>query len=140
MIVLNREEFILRLKKLLQQYEEMLAIHPIFVLELTELLREGGIEKTFITKLADNLSKLQKYGDDCIIGGKTSMEHLVGQYPLCSMRFLFPGSNIRVLFAYQDKKVYILSAFYERAGHKNTGYSKYTPVAKKRLEEHMEGE
>ena len=54
------------------------------------------------------------------------MEHLVGQYPLCSMRFMFPGSNIRVLFAYLDEKVYILSAFYERAGHKNTGYSKYT--------------
>lgn len=44
------------------------------------------------------------------------MEHLAGEAPLCSMRFPFTSSNVRILFVYQEGHLYLLAAFYERAG------------------------
>ena len=88
----------------------------------------------------DNLAKLRDYGDVCIRKKKSNMEYLVGQSPLCSMRFLLPGSNIRVLFVYQNEMVYLLTAFHERAGHQNTAYPKYTPIAKQRFNELKKGD
>lgn len=54
---------------------------------------------------------------------------------MCSMRFPLGVSNIRILFAYRNNKVYLLCAFYERQGHKNTEYDAHIPVAQKRLAE-----
>ena len=62
-------------------------------------------------------------------------EHLAGEAPLCSMRFPFTSSNVRILFVYQEGHLYLLAAFYERAGKKKTSYSAYTPIARQRLEE-----
>ena len=111
----------------------MLSIHQLFIPELVLLLRRGGIEQQFMSRLSDNLAKLRDYGDVCIRKKKSNMEYLVGQSPLCSMRFLLPGSNIRVLFVYQNEMVYLLTAFHERAGHQNTAYPKYTPIASSAL-------
>lgn len=135
MIFLNELQFLMLLKSVLQQYEDMTAIHRLFIPELTWLLKNAGNEKPFVSKLEDYLIKLREHGEDCIGGKGAPMEHLSGQSPLCSMRFPFSGSNLRVLFTYQDGTVYILTAFYERAGHKNTEYSKHIPVAKQRLDE-----
>ncbi len=67
------------------------------------------------------------------------MEHLSGYANLNAMRFLFDGSNIRILFAFLDGKIYLLCAFYERKGKRNTEYSSYIPIASQRLDELLEG-
>ena len=135
MVNLNEIQILILLKELFDNYGSTLSIHRSFIPEVINLLGRGGAESQFISKLEEYLINLQKYGDSGIGGKGSAMEHLVGQAPLCSMRFLFSGSNMRVLFVYQDGIVYILSAFHERAGHKNTEYSKYIPVAKQRFDE-----
>ena len=135
MIALNKLQLLMLLKELFSEYESMISLHSSFIPEIIELLGKGGTEEQFISKLGEYLSNLKQYGKSCIGGKGAAMERLSGQSPLCSMRFPFTGSNVRVLFVYQDGMVYILGAFYERAGHKNTEYSKYIPVAKQRFAE-----
>ena len=140
MVNLNDVLFLMLLEDLFERYGSMLSIHQLFIPELVLLLRRGGIEQQFMSRLSDNLAKLRDYGDVCIRKKKSNMEYLVGQSPLCSMRFLLPGSNIRVLFVYQNEMVYLLTAFHERAGHQNTAYPKYTPIAKQRFNELKKGD
>ena len=107
MVNLNDVLFQMLLEDLFERYGSMLSIHQLFIPELVLLLRRGGIEQQFMSRLSDNLAKLRDYGDVCIRKKKSNMEYLVGQSPLCSMRFLLPGSNIRVLFVYQNEKMCI---------------------------------
>ena len=127
MVNLNDVLFQMLLEDLFERYGSMLSIHQLFI-------------QQFMSRLSDNLAKLRDYGDICIRKKKSNMEYLVGQSPLCSMRFLLPGSNIRVLFVYQNEMVYLLTAFHERAGHQNTAYPKYTPIAKQRFNELKKGD
>ena len=118
MVNLNDVLFQMLLEDLFERYGSMLSIHQLFIPELVLLLRRGGIEQQFMSRLSDNLAKLRDYGDVCIRKKKSNMEYLVGQSPLCSMRFLLPGSNIRVLFVYQNEMVYLLTAFMSAQGIK----------------------
>ena len=97
MVNLNDVLFQMLLEDLFERYGSMLSIHQLFIPELVLLLRRGGIEQQFMSRLSDNLAKLRDYGDVCIRKKKSNMEYLVGQSPLCSMRFLLPGSNIRAV-------------------------------------------
>ena len=103
--------------------------------ELVVLLKNAGMEGQFLSKLEEYLSNLKMYGDAAIGGRGAPMEHLSGEAPLCSMRFLFATTNFRIIFAYQNEHIYLLSTFHERAGKKKTSYSAHIPIARQRLEE-----
>jgi len=108
----------------------MLEVDSGLIEDLLELLSSSGVEKRFLKRLEKYLQQqkaIGKKGDP--------MEHLGGSSSLCSMRFPLGVSNIRILFAYRNNKVYLLCAFYERQGHKNTEYDAHIPVAQKRLAE-----
>jgi len=111
-----------------------------FIVELCFILSRNGEEKRFILRLVDYLTKLQKYGTTAIQRRGASMEHLNGEQQLCSMRFKFSASNVRILFAYINDKVYLLSAFSERQGHRNTEYAAYTGPANERLQDMLREE
>lgn len=133
MVFLNKDQLIKLLLEILSEYESFVTFHSSAITELIHLLGKSGSEKQFLVKFTEYLSKLQTRGEQAIGGKGNPLEHLKGESPLCSMRFPFSGSNIRVLFVYQDEHVYILTAFYEREGHRKTEYSAHTPAARQRF-------
>ena len=135
MIFLNKDDFLRLLIELFSKYESMITLHPDMIAELVVLLKGAGIEGQFLSKLEEYLFNLKSYGNDAIGSKGAPMEHLAGESPLCSMRFPFASSNVRILFVYQEEHLYLLVAFYERAGKKKTSYSAHTPIARQRLEE-----
>ena len=128
MIFLNKDQFLKLLIQLFSEYDDMLILHYDTLKELVVLLKNAGMEGQF-------LSNLKMYGDAAIGGRGAPMEHLSGEAPLCSMRFLFATTNFRIIFAYQNEHIYLLSTFHERAGKKKTSYSAHIPIARQRLEE-----
>lgn len=140
MINLNEQQAKALLMSLLLQYRDILIPDSGFIDDLLELLSSSGMEKRLISKLTQYIKNLSIYGEDAIGVRGDSMEHLSGYSGLNSMRFLFDGANIRILFAFLDRKIYLLCAFYERKGKKNTEYSSYIPIALQRLNELLEGE
>lgn len=139
MVNLNEQQARALLLNLLLQYRDVLIPDSGFIEDLLDLLSSSGIEKRLFSKLTDYIKKLCTYGETAIGGKGDPMEHLSGYSHLSAMRFLFDGSNIRILFAFLDGKIYLLCAFYERKGKKNTEYSSYIPVALQRLDELLEG-
>lgn len=125
---------------MLLQYRDILIPDSGFIDDLLALLSSSGIEKRLISKLAQYIKNLYTYGENAIGVKGDPMEHLSGYSSLNSMRFVFGSSNIRILFSFLDGKIYLLCAFYERKGKKNTEYSTYIPVALQRLNELLEGE
>ena len=125
MIFLNKDQFLKLLIQLFSEYDDMLILHSDTLKELVVLLKNAGMEGQF----------LKMYGDAAIGGRGAPMEHLSGEAPLCSMRFLFATTNFRIIFAYQNEHIYLLSTFHERAGKKKTSYSAHIPIARQRLEE-----
>lgn len=99
-----------------QNTESMITLHSAVSSELLAVLKGAGVEGQFLSKLEEYLFNLNSYGDDAIKGKGAPMEHLAGEAPLCSMRFPFTSSNVRILFVYQEGHLYLLAAFYERAG------------------------
>lgn len=134
-IFLNKDRFLRLLIELFSKYESMITLHSAVISELLAVLKGAGVEGQFLSKLEEYLFNPNSYGDDAIKGKGAPMEHLAGEAPLCSMRFPFTSSNVRILFVYQEGHLYLLAAFYERAGKKKTSYSAYTPIARQRLEE-----
>ncbi len=139
MVNLNDQEARNLLLNLLLQYRDILIPDSGFIEDLLDLLSSSGIEKRLFSKLTDYIEKLRTYGEAAIGGRGDPMEHLSGYSNLNAMRFLFDSANIRILFAFLDGKIYLLCAFYERKGKKNTEYSSYIPVALRRLDELLEG-
>lgn len=135
MIFLNKDQFLKLLIQLFSEYDDMLILHSDTLKELVVLLKNAGMEGQFLSKLEEYLSNLKMYGDAAIGGKGAPMEHLSGEAPLCSMRFLFVTTNFRIIFAYQNEHIYLLSTFHERAGKKKTSYSAHIPIARQRLEE-----
>ena len=135
MIFLNKDRFLRLLIELFSKYESMITLHSAVISELLAVLKGAGVEGQFLSKLEEYLFNLNSYGDDAIKGKgapwSTSPEKLR------SVRCVFPftSSNVRILFVYQEGHLYLLAAFYERAGKKKTSYSAYTPIARQRLEE-----
>lgn len=113
----------------------MLEVDSGLIEELLELLSSSGTEKRFLKRLEKYLQQLREEGEKAIGKKGDPMEHLKGPSSLCSMRFPLGVSNVRILFFYKNNKVYLLRAFYERRGHKNTEYDAHIPVAQKRLAE-----
>lgn len=134
MIFLNKDQFLKLLIQLFSEYDDMLILHSDTLKELVVLLKNAGMEGQFLSKLEEYLSNLKMYGDAAIGGRGAPMEHLSGEAPLCSMRFLFATTNFRIIFAYQNEHIYLLSTFHERAGKKKTSYSAHIPIARQRLE------
>ena len=139
MVNLNEQEARDLLLNLLLQYRDVLIPDSGFIEDLLDLLSSSGVEKRLFSKLTDYIKKLCTYGEAAIGGRGDPMEHLSGYANLNAMRFLFDGSNIRILFAFLDGKIYLLCAFYERKGKRNTEYSSYIPIALQRLDELLEG-
>lgn len=135
MIHLNDAQIIALLENLILQYRDILIPDSGFLNDLLVLLSSSGIEKRLFAKLSQYINNLCTYGEAAIGNRGDPMEHLSGLEPLCSMRFIFDGANIRILFAFLNGKIYLLCAFYERQGKRNTEYSAYTPVAFRRLNE-----
>lgn len=140
MIFLNEQQAKEFLMTLLLKYRDILVPDSGFINDLLELLSSSGMEKRLFTKLAQYIENLCAYGESAIGGKGDPMEHLSGQTNLSSMRFLFANANIRILFSFIDGKIYLLCAFYERKGKRNTEYTSYIPVALQRLNELLEGE
>ena len=61
-------------------------------------------------------------------------EVLKNAHGLRSIRFM-KFHNLRILYALDNHKAFLLLAFAERQGHKNTEYSKYIEPALKRFNE-----
>ena len=101
MIFLNKDQFLKLLIQLFSEYDDMLILHSDTLKELVVLLKNAGMEGQFLSKLEEYLSNLKMYGDAAIGGRGAPMEHLSGEAPLCSMRFLFATTNFRIIFAYQ---------------------------------------
>ena len=140
MIHLNELQTLLQLLLVLSQYEDFVILYDDFKDELVELIAKSGMEAKFLKRLGDYLQQLMENGDAAIGPPGAPMEHLTGQSPLCSMRFKLGISNVRILFTCLDNQVYLLCAFYERQGHRNTEYDAYIPIARSRLKDLMEGE
>ena len=137
---LNDAALIELLRECLKKFNGFAIPHGQFIIELLGLLSRNGQEKKFILRFADYLSRLQEYGEDAIQGRHSSMEHLNGEQYLCSMRCNFSGSNVRILFAYINNKVYLLLAFSEKKGHRTTEYAAFCPEAKQRLQDMLKEE
>lgn len=135
MIFLNDQEAKDKIRELLKKYGKMLELDRGFIEDLLDLLSSSGVEKRVLSRLAKYLEQLQSMGEKAIGKKGDPMEHLSGQSNLSSMRFPLNATNLRILFSYQAGKVYLLCAFYERKGHRNTEYGAYIPVALKRLDE-----
>ena len=135
MIFLNDQQAQIEIWKLLMEYANMLEVDSGLIEDLLELLSSSGVEKRFLKRLEKYLQQLREDGEKAIGKKGDPMEHLGGSSSLCSMRFPLGVSNIRILFAYRNNKVYLLCSFYERQGHKNTEYDAHIPVAQKRLAE-----
>lgn len=135
---MNERNLIIRLQQIFAEFSAMLVLCSEFIEELLQILSKSGQELQFLTALKKYLLKLKENGEAAIGGKGASMEHLSGNAPLCSMRFPFSGSNIRIIFAFIDGKVYLLCALYERAGHRNTEYGAYLPAAAERLQSLLE--
>lgn len=140
MITLNEQQARLLILSILLKYKDILIPDSGFIEDLLNLIVSSGVEKRFVTKLDQYLDKLSTYGEAAIGGKGDPMEHLSGQTLLSSMRFLLNNANLRVLFSFLNGKVYLLSAFYERKGKRNTEYDSYIPVALQRLDELLKGE
>ena len=93
MIFLNKDQFLKLLIQLFSEYDDMLILHSDTLKELVVLLKNAGMEGQFLSKLEEYLSNLKMYGDAAIGGRGAPMEHLSGEAPLCSMRFLFATTN-----------------------------------------------
>lgn len=139
MILLNDKEASDKIIELLKKYVEMLELDSEFIKDLLKLLSSSGVERRVLTRLEKYLGQLQSMGEKAIGKKGDPIEHLSGQRDLSSMRFPLNATNLRILFSYQEGKVYLLCAFYERKGHRNTEYGAYIPVALKRLNE-LKGE
>lgn len=137
---LKEKLLILRLLQDFQKYIGFVLPHSRFIPELLDLLRRTGTEEQFLLKFEYYLSSLKDYGSSVIGPRGSPLEHLSGEQYLCSMRFPANCSNVRILFAYQNDKVYLLLAFYERQGHRNTEYTAYTGPANERLQDMLREE
>lgn len=135
MVNLNKMEFLMLLSALLyEQYGKFVVLYDDALYEIAGALKASGQERQFLKKFEFYLSRLKREGDSAIGGRYDPMEHLFNHFPLCSMRFLFSGSNLRILFVLHGESVYLLHAFYERSDSSATSYESHIPTALERLD------
>jgi hypothetical protein len=101
--------------------------------ELVELIHESEIPE-FIAAYEQRIGFLsQNIGKETVYH-RSWFEVLKKAQGLRSIHFVV-FRNLRILYMVEDGKAFLLLAFEERQGHKNTEYSKYIDPALKRLKE-----
>lgn len=98
--------------------------------ELSRLIQPGEIPD-FIAAYRQRLDFLSQHmGEETV--HRSWFEVLKKAHGLRSVRFM-KFRNLRILYMLEDEKAYLLLAFEERQGHRNTEYSNYIDPALKRL-------
>lgn len=121
--------------ELLQHNLGHLKIHPLFMKELSSLLKKDlkGKESHFFKILVNQLKNIEMFG--ILVHQTDNNEILRGlDGHFYSIHLSQSQFNVRLLIHIsEDNRVYFLSAFYERGKKKATDYSQYLPVLSDRL-------
>ncbi len=114
------------------QYSNV-AIHYECRMELEELIHKDEIP-SFLAAYEQRIGFLsQNIGKETVLH-PAWFEVLKKAQSLRSVHFI-KFRNLRILYMVENKKAFLLLAFEERQGHRNSEYSKYIDPALKRLNE-----
>ena len=132
---MNREEMLKALAKELANF----IIHPNLIGELSNILKNSGVEAKFLALLAARLKYLSEHGP-LSIQYREGFESLTNKADnLYSMRLIGKTFNIRILYSFLSNGTpVLLLAFYEKAGKRVSSYEAHIPAAKTRLQSMME--
>ena len=102
--------------------------------EIIQLIQKDEIP-SFLASYEQRVKFLSEHlGQE--IKHKSWFEILKKTQGLRSIRFM-KFRNLRILYALESKRAFLLVAFEERQGHRNTEYGPYIDIAQKRL--HQKG-
>lgn len=129
---MNREQFLKWLTEIIAQF----VYSDSLLSELSEILKETGVEHKFVKTL---LLRLHVLGQEGAYAVSSKEFEPIGE-GLFSMHLPGKGYNIRILYGFlENQQPALLYAFYERAGKRKTDYTTHIPVAKERLKQLREG-
>jgi phage-related protein len=119
------------LLSVLELYQDLIYIHESVIGEVMAMVKNSGSEKQVFELLATRLAVLAELRERAC--DQREFEPLgSGIY---SMHTSTGNKNLRFLYLFYHSKIYILHAFFERAGKKKTDYTGKIELAKHRLEE-----
>jgi len=98
--------------------------------EIIQLIHKNEVP-AFIASYNQRVKFLSEHLGQEIIH-KSWFEILKKTQGLRSIRFM-KFRNLRILYALENEKAFLLVAFEERQGHRNTEYAPYIDIAQKRL-------
>lgn len=123
------------ISEILQEISDkyQIVLHSDLIDDLSKILSKSGQIEKFLTALAQRCSILSQLGKNAILGSNNfeQLKHL--DIELFSLHIDIE-KNIRILYSFDgDTIVMLLCAFHERSGKRKTDYTKYIPIAKKRI-------
>ncbi|MCD8341220.1 MAG: type II toxin-antitoxin system RelE/ParE family toxin [Clostridiales bacterium] len=132
---MNRKKALLLLFQIFNGLlDERFSIHELIQDELLDILKNSGAEQKVFNLLVARLNLLQFYWERaCELREFEPLRN--GIY---SMHIDTANMNVRILYAFNGSKVYLLHAFFERGGKKHTDYTGRIELAQKRLNEMKE--
>ena len=120
-----------RISQSLEQLFKQYYIHPDCINDIRDLILGSGNERAFFKLFAKNTAMLNECGQEVI--KNRNFEKLKHAKDLYSMKFKLPKQNLRIIYTYKAGRLaLLLCSFYERSDSREK-YSKYIPVANKRL-------
>lgn len=117
-------------------YNNQVIVHPAFLDEFEEIIKNSGDEKNLTRQLLQRIRMISELGTDFLRNHK--LERLKACGNLYSMHLDTKNKNLRVLFSRLDDGTILLHTFEERQGKRKTGYGLHTQVAIERREEMLE--
>ncbi len=125
---MNLKEFLGELCQKLRRF----CVHALLIQELLDAMQKSGNEASFLGRLVYLLDVLDDLG---IMATKHKLFEPLGD-GVYSMRIKNGRFNIRILYMFfPDGSPVLLHAFYERAGHGHTDYSRRIDLARQRFTE-----
>lgn len=134
---MNKKEAFLQLNRVLEEYQNQeYRFHRFFIKELADLVTDAkGHEKELFMLLVKQLcfvSALKRQVH--LADSNEKIKYLEKEY--YSLHLSAKNFNIRMLMTFDnDDNPVFLAAFYERAGKRNTDYTKWKMVLAERYKE-----
>ena len=126
---MNKQQALLMLTKLFSLYDGTLQIHESIIVEVMAILKNSGVERKVFDLLATRLITLLKLREKAC----DAKEFEILGNGIYSMHIDSGNKNIRILYSFHGSDIYLLHAFFERGGKKNTDYTGRIELAKRRL-------